>query len=132
MWALSVSMFTETHLTCKSNNFPRNPNKIFSYKNYKIFVSFGFQGWHEGQFLNPRSSSVEHGGQDVSCPYVCYVRPEFRSRPADPQYLLTICVTSLNSSRQTQGQYTKQEVLGRTNSPTFPTYIIYLKYLNLI
>jgi hypothetical protein len=86
----------------------------------------------EGQFLNPRSSSVEHGGQDVSCPDVCYVRPEFRSRPADPVYLLTICVTSLNSSRQTQGQYTRQEVLGRTNSPTFPTYIIYLKYLNLI
>jgi hypothetical protein len=26
----------------------------------------------------------------------------------------------------------KQEVLGRTNSPTFSTYVIYLKYLNLI
>jgi hypothetical protein len=26
----------------------------------------------------------------------------------------------------------QQEVLGRTNSPTFPTYVIYLKYLNLI
>jgi hypothetical protein len=28
--------------------------------------------------------------------------------------------------------HVKQEVLGRTNSPTFPAYVTYLKYLNLI
>jgi len=30
------------------------------------------------------------------------------------------------------GKHAKQEVLGRTNSPTFPTQVIYLKFLNLI
>jgi hypothetical protein len=57
-----------------------------------------------------------------------------KNRKSDSE---TICgIGSLQDEKKVNGDLrfisNRQEVLGRTNSPTFATYVIYLKYLNLI